>query len=326
MAYPKIADLAADTIVVHRDNGVLKVLLIKRGKDPFLGSWALPGGFFELGESPEAAAIRELKEETSIELTRVSQFRTYGKPHRDPRGRVISVVHYAILATEPPVKAQDDAVDYGWFALSDLPPLAFDHAEILEDFRQFLGRSRDLRLAVKLLRLAADEFSNHGCNDFHLLKDGSLYPEESLELRKELRDWENDVLAPDLAPDRHYVQDDSLMSFVADQLLADTSTSGPALICDKSTPWDARQSKLLEEYAQELWALLASEFKVPVKYDHWYFYFEVQGKPIELNFIAGLPGNMKCEGPGLQIKEFSIRNKTPKQVVEYLLMNIGLPF
>lgn len=110
----------------------LKVLLIKRRNPPFQGRWALPGGFIDVGESPEAAARRELEEETGIRTTRLHQLHTFGDPGRDPRGHTISIVYYAVVRPERIApRAASDASAVGWFSAFHPPPLAFDHRKIL---------------------------------------------------------------------------------------------------------------------------------------------------------------------------------------------------
>lgn len=111
----------------------LNVLLIERDAEPFAGAWALPGGFVCAGESPEAAAMRELKEETNIGDVYLEQLYTFGAPERDPRGWIISVAHYALVAPEAhALIASSDARQAAWFAVTNLPALAFDHKRILE--------------------------------------------------------------------------------------------------------------------------------------------------------------------------------------------------
>jgi 8-oxo-dGTP diphosphatase len=134
-------DLAIFTI---RD-GEFSVLLIERGDHPFLGHWALPGGFTNPKESTTTAAWRELVEETSVEQFsgHLEQLGTYSEPGRDPRGWVISVAHVAFAPNLPDPQFGDDAADARWWAVKDLdlfgkrgldaPPLAFDHAQILRD-------------------------------------------------------------------------------------------------------------------------------------------------------------------------------------------------
>jgi 8-oxo-dGTP diphosphatase len=108
------------------------VLLIRRKAEPFAGSWALPGGFVDENERLIDAARRELKEETGLEHAELEQLHTFGDPGRDPRGWTASVAYLArVRAQELKPIAGDDAADVKWFPLNDLPPLAFDHAEIL---------------------------------------------------------------------------------------------------------------------------------------------------------------------------------------------------
>ncbi|GAB2981872.1 NUDIX domain-containing protein [Nocardioides montaniterrae] len=112
----------------------LSVLLIQRKHDPYAGAWALPGGFVDADEDAETAARRELREETGLELSvPLTQLHTYTAPDRDPRGRTISIVHLASVPETVAATAGDDAADVRWFPVSDLPELAFDHAEVLAD-------------------------------------------------------------------------------------------------------------------------------------------------------------------------------------------------
>jgi 8-oxo-dGTP diphosphatase len=110
----------------------LLVLLIQRRGEPFAGHWAIPGGFVDPEESLDDAAARELREETGVAEVFLEQLYTFGEPGRDPRGRVISVAYYALLRQAPAISAADDAADARWFPLRALPPLAFDHAAILD--------------------------------------------------------------------------------------------------------------------------------------------------------------------------------------------------
>jgi 8-oxo-dGTP diphosphatase len=135
--YPRPA-VTVDIVVVSRDDPP-RVLLIRRKHDPFAGMWAIPGGFVDMDESLEDAARRELREETGVRGGRLEQLRTFGDPGRDPRGRTISVVYVTMV---DPVKvrprAADDAAEVGWHPLNRLPPLAFDHREILKCARERL--------------------------------------------------------------------------------------------------------------------------------------------------------------------------------------------
>lgn len=125
----------ADAVVIAGAEGARSVLLIRRGNPPFQGAWALPGGFVEPRETPQAAARRELAEETGLEWAGpLALVGVYGEPGRDPRGWTVSAVYLALSdEASPQVSGADDAAEAAWFALGDLPKLAFDHARILHD-------------------------------------------------------------------------------------------------------------------------------------------------------------------------------------------------
>ena len=132
--YPR-PSVTVDIVVFGYDGGSqLKLLLIERGGEPFRGQWALPGGFVDMGEDLETAALRELEEETGVKDLFVEQLFTYGTVDRDPRGRVISVAYFSLVNLQDhPAVAASDATRAEWFPLNELPELAFDHARIIED-------------------------------------------------------------------------------------------------------------------------------------------------------------------------------------------------
>ena len=127
--YPHPA-VTADCVIFGFDGVSIKVLLIQRGIDPYKGKWALPGGFMNIDESAEECARRELEEETGLKTASVEQFYTFTDVMRDPRERVITVAHYALVRLSE-VKGGDDAAKAQWFAQSEIPSLAFDHDRIL---------------------------------------------------------------------------------------------------------------------------------------------------------------------------------------------------
>ncbi len=130
--YPRAA-LTVDCAVFGFDGGELKVLLIQRGMEPFKDKWALPGGFVRMGETIDEAAVRELLEETGLKNVFLEQLYTFGALERDPRERVVSVAHYALVKlSDHQAQAATDAANAEWFPLTKLPKLAFDHAEILK--------------------------------------------------------------------------------------------------------------------------------------------------------------------------------------------------
>jgi 8-oxo-dGTP diphosphatase len=125
--------VTVDVVMMSLRQRDLQVLLVKRRSWPYEGMWAIPGGFVNMDESLEKAAKRELQEETGVQDVYLEQLYTFGDPGRDPRTRVITVVYFALLDSERlQVRAADDAMDVCWFSVYNLPPLAFDHAKILE--------------------------------------------------------------------------------------------------------------------------------------------------------------------------------------------------
>ena len=128
--YPRPA-VTTDCVVFRKEDGILKTLLIERGNDPYKGFWAFPGGFLNMDENAEQGALRELKEETGLKLEHIEEFGTFSTVDRDPRGRVISIAFYGIT-DQTEVKGGDDAAKAQWFPIDRVPPLAFDHDEMLE--------------------------------------------------------------------------------------------------------------------------------------------------------------------------------------------------
>jgi len=124
--------VTVDIVIFTVRGGALQVLLVKRGVPPFEGQHALPGGFVRDDESIEEAAKRELYEETGVRDVFLEQLYTFGDPERDPRGRVVTVSYYALIASDQlSLVAGADAAEAHWFSISDLPSLAFDHRLIV---------------------------------------------------------------------------------------------------------------------------------------------------------------------------------------------------
>jgi 8-oxo-dGTP diphosphatase len=130
--YPRPA-LTVDIVIFSIRRDKLNVLLVQRGKEPYLGKWALPGGFVNIDESLVSAAARELEEETGIEDVLLKQLFTYGDPGRDPRGRVVTVSYYSIIHQDIHFQPSggSDTKQAKWLQIDKLPPLAFDHEDIL---------------------------------------------------------------------------------------------------------------------------------------------------------------------------------------------------
>ncbi|MEW5747702.1 MAG: NUDIX domain-containing protein [Candidatus Thermoplasmatota archaeon] len=155
--------VTVDLVLFTVMDGSLKVLLIRRGQQPFAGCWALPGGFVRMDEALEEAAVRELEEETGVDAggAYLEQLYTFGDPGRDPRTRVITVAYFALVDSskvKPRVTGQEGISDVQWFPVHDLPEgIAFDHGGILE---YALKRLRNkLEYTAVGLELLPDQFT-----------------------------------------------------------------------------------------------------------------------------------------------------------------------
>ncbi len=143
--YPK-PSVTADVLLFTVLNNELNILLIRRNVEPFKDSWALPGGFVQIDESLEDAAMRELKEEGNVDNVYLEQLFTFGDPKRDPRTRVITVTYLALADSSSwDLMSSGDAKEAKLFPLKSLPKLAFDHKKIvdygLERLRSKIGYS-----------------------------------------------------------------------------------------------------------------------------------------------------------------------------------------
>jgi 8-oxo-dGTP diphosphatase len=127
--FPVTPLLTVDTVILYMG----KLVFIKRKNDPFKGHFALPGGFVEVGETVETAAVREAKEETGLDVDIIKLLGVYSEPSRDPRGHIVSVCFLALGRGK--LKAGSDALDTGLFGINKIPELAFDHNKIIEKAR-----------------------------------------------------------------------------------------------------------------------------------------------------------------------------------------------
>lgn len=129
----KFAVIATDVIIFSVHNQKLQVLLIKMKKKPFLGKWAAPGGLVNSEESVDSASVRVLAEKTGIKNAYLEQLYTFGKVNRDPFGRVVSVAYAALIPYDhKSIQTTSEYADIQWFPVSKLPPLAYDHEEIVK--------------------------------------------------------------------------------------------------------------------------------------------------------------------------------------------------
>lgn len=131
--------VTTDCVIFTWEDNKLKVLLIRRGGEPFKGSWAFPGGFLKMNETAMEGALRELREETALEASAVVELGVFSDVDRDPRERVITIAFYALVKPLE-VMGGDDADDARWFPIDKLPPLAFDHKIIFESALERLRR------------------------------------------------------------------------------------------------------------------------------------------------------------------------------------------
>jgi 8-oxo-dGTP diphosphatase len=191
--YPRPA-LAVDMVVLTIVDLDLKVLLIERGEPPFRGRWALPGGFVRVtddegqGEDLDAAAVRELREETNLRPDDVflQQLRAFGRPGRDPRGRVVSIAYFALVPADrvPRIHAGDDAADAAWASTTRLAErdLAFDHHEIIEAALAEIRARIDGDLAMAMSLVPA-EFTKAELRRVYEVVHGQAYDKSNFNKR-----------------------------------------------------------------------------------------------------------------------------------------------
>lgn len=150
--YPHPA-VTTDCVIFGFDGTSINILLIERGIEPYIGTWALPGGFLNMDETVEEGAKRELHEETIVEDVYLEQFHVFSTVDRDPRERVLTIAFFALVGKDKfEIIAGNDANNAQWYEWNNLPPLAFDHAEIIRMAREKLQEKlRIYPIAFKLL-------------------------------------------------------------------------------------------------------------------------------------------------------------------------------
>lgn len=143
--YPR-PSVTVDIALFRVCGGALQALLVKRGREPFKGTWVFPGGFVDIDERLADAALRELREETGVQNVVLEPFAAFDEPKRDPRGRTISIAYVGLMPAEcGEAEAGDDAAEAGWYPVSGdrcgrTPPLGFDHREMLRTALAWLGQ------------------------------------------------------------------------------------------------------------------------------------------------------------------------------------------
>ena len=141
--YPRPAVTADVVVLSGEEQEYLKILLIQRRNPPFQNMWALPGGFADMDEDIDVTAARELEEETGVRKVDLKQIGAFGKVGRDPRHRTVTVAFLTCLENPVAVKGGDDAAEAAWFPANQLPPLAFDHADIIARGLELWKNCRD---------------------------------------------------------------------------------------------------------------------------------------------------------------------------------------
>ena len=156
----KTHEVTVDVVILTIHSGKLKVLLVKRANEPFRGKWSIPGGFIRLSENLDDAALRVLKEKTNVQNIYLEQLYTFGDPLRYPNTRVITCAYFALLRAEDiklEVSNKDEVSEVQWHSVEKLPPLAFDHKEIIE---YSLKRTRErLQLCPIAFQLLPKKFT-----------------------------------------------------------------------------------------------------------------------------------------------------------------------
>ncbi len=190
--------LTVDCVVFGCDEEDLKVLLIQRDLEPFEGQWALPGGFVNVTETLEDAARRELAEEAGLENVFLEQLYTFGDVDRDPRERIVTVAYYALVnIRDHRVRAATDARNVAWFAITDVPKLAFDHETILKTgVERIKGKVRYQPIGFELLPKL-----------FTLSQLQHLY-ESVLEKNIDKRNFRKKILGMDFIEETNEIQQD----------------------------------------------------------------------------------------------------------------------
>ena len=151
----KTHEITVDTVILTLKNDSLQVLLVKRENEPFKGKWAIPGGYVRMSENLDDAAMRVLKEKTNVDNIYLEQLYTFGDPLRHPVARVITCAYFALIRSDDVNVATTD--DVQWHRVDDLPPLAFDHKEIIQ---YSLKRTRErLELCPVAYQLLNEKFT-----------------------------------------------------------------------------------------------------------------------------------------------------------------------
>ena len=209
--------VTTDCVIFTYEDWKLKVLLVRRGGEPFKGHWAFPGGFLGMDETAEEGALRELREETALVPSAIGQLGVFSDVDRDPRERVITIAWYALVKPVE-VLGGDDADEAAWFPVDALPPLAFDHRKIFEEAMERLRR--DIHFQPVGFDLLDDEFT---------IPDLQRLYETILGVKFDRRNFQRKLLSSGILEEA----DDRAPSYGEDESIA---CDGPALMEERALP------------------------------------------------------------------------------------------
>ena len=230
------AAVTTDCVIFTYEDWKLKVLLVRRGGEPYKGDWAFPGGFLRNDENAEKGALRELFEETSLEPSSpIVEFGVFSDPERDPRERVITIAYYALVKPSE-VVGGDDADEARWFPVDELPVLAFDHKKIFEAAMERLRR--DIHFQPVGFDLLDDEFT---------IPDLQRLYEAILGVKFDRRNFQRKILSSgileDVAPEEEEVSFDGCFSAPLPEPMALRECSMPAPMMKKRCLDDEESDK-----------------------------------------------------------------------------------
>lgn len=204
--------VTTDCVIFTYEDWKLKVLLVRRGADPYKGEWALPGGFLRNDETARDGALRELQEETGLEASAIGELGVFSDVHRDPRERVITIAYYALVKPAD-VIGGDDADEAAWFPTDALPELAFDHKKILDAAMERLRR--DIHFEPIGFELLDDNFT---------IPDLQRLYEIILGVKFDRRNFQRKIIASGIleeAPKEEVIEDEPMMKCCAAPMMAD---------------------------------------------------------------------------------------------------------
>ncbi|MBR5661033.1 MAG: NUDIX hydrolase [Bacteroidales bacterium] len=219
--------VTTDCIIFTYEDWQLKVLLVRRGGEPYKGEWAFPGGFLKMNETAEQGALRELREETALVPSALVQLGVFSDVDRDPRERVITIAWYALVKPSG-VVGGDDAEEAAWFPVDKLPHLAFDHRKIFDAAMERLRR--DIHFQPVGFDLLDDEFT---------IPDLQRLYEAILGVKFDRRNFQRKIMSSGIlesAPETEEASDSDMYyepDFAQDSL--PSASSVPELSCEKKS-------------------------------------------------------------------------------------------